>query len=199
MLLGKKIVCLADKNRMVSQRLLVVYPMPLFFLSIKKHNFIWVPIYTAKILYLSDSQILNVSRCPLVGFPRRLFNVNSVEKQRSLALTPFPWNRHRIDTWISSLNHQQLFFLMFTYFWETDRQSDCVCELGKGQREGDTESKAGFRLCTVSTEPNAGLELTNRKIMTWAEVGCLTDWATQVPQTISNFEDESQILSMIKK
>ena len=26
-----------------------------------------------------------------------------------------------------------------------------------------------------------GLELTNHKIVTWAEVGLLTDWATQVP------------------
>ena len=34
------------------------------------------------------------------------------------------------------------------------------------EREGDTESKAGSRLRAVSTEPNAGLEPTDRKIMT---------------------------------
>ena len=34
------------------------------------------------------------------------------------------------------------------------------------EREGDTESKAGSRLSAVSTEPDAGLELTDRKIMT---------------------------------
>ena len=34
----------------------------------------------------------------------------------------------------------------------------------------------------VSTEPDAGLELTDGEIMAWAEVGHLTDWATQVPQ-----------------
>ena len=34
------------------------------------------------------------------------------------------------------------------------------------EREGDTESKAGSRLRAVSTEPDAGLELTNREIMT---------------------------------
>ena len=33
----------------------------------------------------------------------------------------------------------------------------------------------------MSTESNAGLELMNCKVMTWAEVGCLMDWATQVP------------------
>ena len=37
---------------------------------------------------------------------------------------------------------------------------------GEGQREGDTESKAGYRLSVVSTEPDTGLEPTNREIMT---------------------------------
>ena len=37
---------------------------------------------------------------------------------------------------------------------------------GGEEREGDTESEAGFRLLAVSTEPNAGLKLTNREIMT---------------------------------
>ena len=46
---------------------------------------------------------------------------------------------------------------------------------GSGQREGDTESKAGSRLRAVSTEPNAGPEPTDREIMTRAEVGHPTD------------------------
>ena len=38
---------------------------------------------------------------------------------------------------------------------------------GEGaEREGNTESEAGYRLPAVSTEPDAGLELTNREIMT---------------------------------
>ena len=38
---------------------------------------------------------------------------------------------------------------------------------GRGaEREGDTESEAGSRLRAVSTEPDAGLELTDRKIVT---------------------------------
>ena len=37
---------------------------------------------------------------------------------------------------------------------------------GGADREGDTESEAGSRLLAVSTEPDAGLELTNREIMT---------------------------------
>ena len=43
---------------------------------------------------------------------------------------------------------------MFIYF--RDRGA------GGGEKEGDTESVAGFRLCAVSTEPDAGL----REIMT---------------------------------
>ena len=33
------------------------------------------------------------------------------------------------------------------------------------EREGDTESEAGSRLQPVSAEPDAGLELTDRKVM----------------------------------
>ena len=69
------------------------------------------------------------------------------------------------------------FFLMFIFFL---RQRDRAWT-GEGQREGDTESETGSRLWAVSTEPDVGLELTDREIMTWAEVGHLTDWATQVP------------------
>ena len=32
------------------------------------------------------------------------------------------------------------------------------------EREGDTESEAGSRFGAVNTEPDAGLELTNREI-----------------------------------
>ena len=40
--------------------------------------------------------------------------------------------------------------------------------MGEGKRERKTkESEASSRLCTVSTEPDAGLELTDREIMTW--------------------------------
>ena len=70
-------------------------------------------------------------------------------------------------------------FLKNIYLFLRDR-----ARVGEGQREeGDTESKAGSRLWAVSTELDAGLELTNREIMTWAEVGRLTDWATQAPQS----------------
>ena len=37
---------------------------------------------------------------------------------------------------------------------------------GGAEREGDTESEADSELQAVSTEPDAGLELTNHEIMT---------------------------------
>ena len=68
-------------------------------------------------------------------------------------------------------------FLTFIYFWDRDR-----AWAGEGQRvEGDTESEAGSGLRDISTEPDTGLEPTDREIVTWAEVGRLTDWATQAP------------------
>ena len=45
---------------------------------------------------------------------------------------------------------------MFIYFSERDRVS---VSGGTVEREGDTESEAGSRLRTVSTEPDAGLDL----------------------------------------
>ena len=41
---------------------------------------------------------------------------------------------------------------------------------GGEERERETESEAGSRLQAVCKEPGVGLNL-----MTWAEVGCLTD------------------------
>ena len=70
------------------------------------------------------------------------------------------------------------FFNVYLLLRDRERQS---MSMGGAERGGDTESEVGSRLWAVSTEPDAGLELTNRKIMTWAEVGRLTDWATQVP------------------
>ena len=58
---------------------------------------------------------------------------------------------------------------------------------GGAERGGDTESEAGSRLWAVSTEPNVELELTNCEIMTWAEAGRLTIWATQVPQACDSW------------
>ena len=64
-----------------------------------------------------------------------------------------------------SLPIVSFFFLIFVnaYLFLRQRQS---MNGGGSEREGDTESETGSRLQAVSTEPDAGLELTNREIMT---------------------------------
>ena len=61
-------------------------------------------------------------------------------------------------------------FVFVLFLRERERTSR-----GGAEREGDTESEAGSGLRAVSTEPDAGLELTNREITTRAEVRRLTD------------------------
>ena len=61
------------------------------------------------------------------------------------------------------------FFLIFfsaflIYFWDRERQS---MNGGGAEREGDTEPETGSRLRAISPEPDAGLELTDREIVTW--------------------------------
>ena len=54
-------------------------------------------------------------------------------------------------------------FLFYFILRERERQ-----HVGEGQRERETESEAGSMLQAVSTQPEAGLELTNDEIMTQA-------------------------------
>ena len=67
---------------------------------------------------------------------------------------------------------------MFIYLFLRERKH----KQEEREIKGDTESEAGSRLWAVSTEADAGLELTNCEIMTWAEVSRLTNWATQATQ-----------------
>ena len=82
--------------------------------------------------------------------------------------------------------------LRFIYFSERERERQSVSGRG-AERGGDTESEAGFRLRAASTEPDAGLEPTNREIMTWAEVERSTDWATQAPHQPWHFYSKGRI------
>ena len=101
--------------------------------------------------------------------------------------TVHPWSYIKFNSkWITDLNLKckiiklllSYFFLTFIYFFETERDRAWT---GEGQRERDTESETGSRLWAVSTEPYTGLKFTSCEIMSWADVRCLTDWATQVP------------------
>ena len=87
--------------------------------------------------------------------------------------------------WTSSV-----IFLMFIYLFLRGRETETEYEQGqgKGREKGrNTELKVGSRLHAVSTETDVGLEFMNCEIMTWAEVGCLTDWATQAPYSLVFF------------
>ena len=96
---------------------------------------------------------------------------NPVLRFLSFLFRPFPTQ----TIWFS---RSYKIFLTFIYFWERERQS--TSRWGT-EREGDTESKAGSRLWAISTEPDVGLEHMDCEIMTWAKVGCWTNWATQAP------------------
>ena len=73
------------------------------------------------------------------------------------------------------------FFTVYLFLREKERYG------GGADSEGDTVTEAGSRFWAVSTEPDKELEPTNLEIMTWAEVWCLTDWATQAPQETASF------------
>ena len=57
-----------------------------------------------------------------------------------------------------------LFFFFLIYFWDRERHN---MNGGGAEREGDTESETGSRLRAISPEPDSGLELTDREIVTW--------------------------------
>ena len=61
------------------------------------------------------------------------------------------------------------------FILERERDRARAREGGQREKEGDTESETGSKLCIDSAEPDMGLKLMNREIMTRAEVGCLID------------------------
>ena len=63
---------------------------------------------------------------------------------------------------LSKVDFYFIFFNIYLFL----RQRETEHEWGGSEREGVTESKAGSRLRAVNPEPNAGLELTDREIMT---------------------------------
>ena len=82
-----------------------------------------------------------------------------------------PWHHIRItwgDFFKNFIYLKKIFFNIYLFLRqrETDR-----AWTGEGQREGDTESETGSRLRAVSTEPDAGLELTD-----WRDCDLIQSW-----------------------
>ena len=77
---------------------------------------------------------------------------------------------------------------MFVYFLrERERERRSVSRGGAERGRHRIRSRLRAPSWAVGTEPGAGLEPTDCKIMAWAEVGCLTDWAPQVPPDWPSF------------
>uniref|UniRef100_A0ABI7Y0K8 N-terminal asparagine amidase n=1 Tax=Felis catus TaxID=9685 RepID=A0ABI7Y0K8_FELCA len=73
-------------------------------------------------------------------------------KTEQLRIGPYSWMPFpHVDFWLQQDDKQIL-----------ERQTEHERRRIR-EREGDTESETGSRLCTVSTEPNAGLELTEKE------------------------------------
>ena len=70
-----------------------------------------------------------------------------------------------MDISVVSSFHLLIYLFLNVYSFLKDRERESASR-GGAEREGDTESEAGSRLRAVSTEPNAGLELTIHEIMT---------------------------------
>ena len=96
----------------------------------------------------------------------------------------YDWGWHLIHS---------LFFLFFFNVYLFLRQRETEHEQGRGRERG--RHRMRNRLQAVSTEPDEGLELTNCEIMTWAEVGRLTDQATQAPHPFNFFNADCNSLN----
>ena len=70
-----------------------------------------------------------------------------------------------------------MFFPPNVYLFLRERERES--KQGRGKERGG--QMIWSRFCPDSREPDAGLELMNCEIMSWAEVGRFTDWAIQVP------------------
>ena len=81
--------------------------------------------------------------------------------------------------WQPKLQSSYLFSNFFIiYLFLRDRETE-------HERERGREKKMQNLKQADSSEPDVGLELTNREFMTRAELGRLTDWVTQTPHNYS--------------
>ena len=82
-------------------------------------------------------------------------------------------------------------FLTFFYFWETERDRAWGAETGR--------HRIWSRLQALSCQHRSWPRVWTHEIMTWAEVGCLTDWATQVPHFIRSLKSRNRDVANFPK
>ena len=80
---------------------------------------------------------------------------------------------------LSKINKTLKIFFKCLFIFEREKVTEHKPGRGREWGKQNLKQASGSEL---PAEPNVGLEPTNREIMTWAEVGFLTDWATQAPQ-----------------
>ena len=72
----------------------------------------------------------------------------------------------RVPIW-QLVDYATLFFPKFIFRERKRERERERSRRGGAEREGDTELETGSRLRAISPEPDAGLELTDREIVTW--------------------------------
>ena len=84
------------------------------------------------------------------------------------------------------------------YFWERERETETETETetehewGKGRERGRHRIQSRLQVLSCQHRDQWGLQPTNHEIRTWAEVGHLTNWATQVPWDEEKFLNNSE-------
>ena len=149
-----------------------------------------IQIYLGIILYLARTTRLESTEgecshhCRNFYWMAPLQNIN--RRGKPMKLTHYPTTiikllafeavNAKYSNSFSSKHSDFLKILKCLFTFERDQEWE-----GRGR---ERESEAGSRLWAVSIEPNTGIKLTNREIVTWAEVGHLTNWATQAPPNV---------------
>ena len=128
------------------------------------------PIPRNEIAVSCDNSVFNLLRNCQAVFQSSRTILHSL--QQCLRVLISPHLRQRLSFVLYFFN----VFWMFIEFWERERQT---ARGGGAESEGERESEAGSRLRAVSTEPDMGFEPMKCGIMTRAEVGRPTDWATR--------------------
>ena len=71
--------------------------------------------------------------------------------------------------------------IFFSRLFIIERQRETGHEHGRGTERRGRGIWSRLQALSYQHRARCGAQLKNHEIMTWADVGCLTDWATQAP------------------